>query len=84
MHILSLDERDFLQLTIDLDVNGHGIERLNGAQAIKIDRNVLLGHRAGYHRDRGRPSTGSGTPEFAGSGVAFLDYPQNADDEQNT
>ena len=56
-HVTLLDVVAFLeidaeQLAVDLRADGDGIERLDGADGVEIDRHVRLGRRSDQHRHR--------------------------------
>ena len=83
MHVLSLHEGDFLQLTIDADVDGDGIEGLDGAESIHVDRHVFLDNFALGHR-YGRWSGVSGSRRLLRRSRSIVTHcPYNSHREQS-
>ena len=64
LHVLALDEDDFVQGPVDANVDGHGVVGLNRAEPGEINRHVAgLRHR-GDHRYRRNGRHGRGFEQF--------------------
>ncbi len=52
LDVLAFLEVDAEQLAVDLRAHGHGVERLDGADGVEIDRHVGFGRGGDQHRHR--------------------------------
>ena len=52
LDVLAFLEVDAEQLAVDLRTHGHGVERLDGADGVEIDRHIGAGRGGDEHRHR--------------------------------
>ena len=53
LDLLPLDKSDLLQFSVDPGSDGHGVESLDGAESLQVDRNIGVFDLRRIHRDGG-------------------------------